>query len=59
MAKIKIVTDGSADIPPELARELDIEVVPLIAHIQDKSYRIGIDVSDDLLYEALGGWQPF
>lgn len=59
MAKIKVVTDGSADIPPELARELDIEVVPLIAHVNDRAYRIGIDVSDDLLYESLGGWQRF
>ncbi len=59
MAKIKVVTDGSADIPPELARDLDIEVVPLIAHVNDRAYRIGIDVSDDLLYESLGGWQRF
>jgi DegV family protein with EDD domain len=59
MAKIKVVTDGSADIPPELARELDIEVVPLVAHVNDRAYRIGIDVSDDLLYESLGGWQRF
>ncbi len=59
MAKIKVVTDGSADIPPDLARELDIEVVPLVAHVNDRAYRIGIDVSDDLLYESLGGWQRF
>jgi DegV family protein with EDD domain len=42
-----------------LARELDIEVVPLVAHVNDRAYRIGIDVSDDLLYESLGGWQRF
>ncbi|MCS6880483.1 MAG: DegV family protein [Oscillochloridaceae bacterium] len=59
MAKIKIITDGSADIPPDVARELDIEVVPLIAHVNDRAYRIGIDVSDDLLYESLAGWQRF
>lgn len=59
MAKIKVVTDGSADIPLELARELDIEVVPLVAHVNDRAYRIGIDVRDDLLYESLGGWQRF
>ena len=26
---VKIVTDSSSDIPPEIARELDITVVPL------------------------------
>ena len=53
MAQIKVVTDGSADLPPDLARELDIEVVPLIAHVGEKVYRIGVDISDDQLYELI------
>ncbi len=55
MAKIKVVTDGSADIPAELAQELDIEVVPLLVHVNEKLYRIGVDISDDLLYELVSG----
>jgi DegV family protein with EDD domain len=55
MAKIQIVTDGSADIPADLARELGIEVVPLLIHIDDQVYRAGIDVNDDHLFELLSG----
>lgn len=58
MGKIKIVTDGTADIPLDLARELGIEVVPLLIHIDDKLYRSGVDISDDQLYELLVSGQP-
>ncbi|GAB4430549.1 MAG: DegV family protein [Chloroflexi bacterium OHK40] len=53
MAHIKVVTDGSADIPPELARELGIEVVPVLARVDDKLLRVGIDISDEQLYEQM------
>lgn len=55
MAKMMVVTDGSADIAPELARELGIEVVPVLAHIDDKVYRVGVDLSDEQLYELMSG----
>ena len=58
MAKIKVVTDGTADIPLDLARELGIEVAPLIAHVDDKLYRVGLDISDEQLYELLGSGHP-
>jgi DegV family protein with EDD domain len=50
---IKIVTDGTADIPPRLVKELDITVVPLYVLFGDKSYRGGIDISSDEFYEKL------
>ncbi len=53
MAKIKIVTDGTADIPAELARDLGIEIVPLLIHTDDKVYRTGVDITDEHLYEML------
>ncbi|MEI6181282.1 MAG: DegV family protein [Chloroflexales bacterium] len=53
MATMCIVTDGSADIAPDVARELGIEVVPLLAQIDEKLYRIGVDLSDDQLYELM------
>jgi DegV family protein with EDD domain len=58
MAKIKVVTDGAADIPLDLARELGIEVAPLIAHVDDKLYRVGLDISDEQLYELMGAGHP-
>jgi DegV family protein with EDD domain len=54
MAQIKIVTDGSADLPPELARELGIEVIPVVAHVDEKLFRVGVDIPDEQLYELLG-----
>jgi DegV family protein with EDD domain len=58
MAKMKIITDGTADIPADLARDLGIEIVPLIIHIDDKVYRAGVDISDDQLYEMLSAGHP-
>lgn len=54
MAHIKLVTDGSADIPPEVAHELGIEVVPVLAQLDDKVYRVGVDIADEQLYDMLG-----
>lgn len=53
MALMKVITDGASDIPFELARDLEIEVVPLFAQIDDRLYRIGIDISEDQVYDLL------
>ncbi len=53
MPKIKIVTDGTADLPADLARELDIEVVPILIHVDEKVYRAGIDIENSQVYELL------
>lgn len=53
MANIKIITDSAADIPPDLARELGIEVVPVLLHVDEKMFRSGVDISDDQLLEML------
>lgn len=57
MAKMIVVTDGSADLAPDLARELGIEVIPVLAHIDEKVYRVGVDISDEQLYELMGAGQ--
>ncbi|MFP4437601.1 MAG: DegV family protein [Chloroflexaceae bacterium] len=53
MASIKIVTDSAADIPPSLAQELGIEIVPLRLHINNQIYRAGLDISSEEFYELL------
>ncbi len=53
MASIKIVTDSTADIPPSLAHELGIEVVPLRIWINDQVYRAGLDITNEQFYELL------
>lgn len=47
---VKVVTDSSADIPPELVAELGITVVPLHIRFGDETYRDGIDITPDEFY---------
>jgi len=50
---VKIVTDSSSDIPPEVAQELDITVIPLYVRFGDEVYRDGVDISADQFYDKL------
>jgi DegV family protein with EDD domain len=50
---VKIVTDSTADIPPEIAAALDIHVVPLRVEFGNRSYRDGLDLSGEELYRLL------
>jgi len=52
---VKIVTDSTADIPAELAQQLDISVVPLYVRFGNKVYRDGVDISEDEFYNKLTG----
>jgi DegV family protein with EDD domain len=45
MAGPAIVTDSAADLPPQLARERDIAVVPLITNFGEETYQVGVDLS--------------
>ncbi len=48
---LKVITDSSSDIPPEIARELDITIVPLYIRFGDEVYRDGVDISPDQFYD--------
>ena len=50
---IKIVTDSGSDIPLELAKKLDITVVPVYIYFGDKAYKDGVDIGPDELYKKL------
>jgi DegV family protein with EDD domain len=50
---IKIVTDSTSDVPPELAAELGITTVPLYVQFGGKSYRDRIDITEDEFYTRL------
>ena len=50
---IRIVTDSSADLPPEVAERRNITVVPCYVVIGDQSYRDGIDISSEEFYRRL------
>jgi DegV family protein with EDD domain len=50
---VKVVTDSSSDIPPEVAQELGITVIPLYVRFGDEVYRDGVDISADQFYDKL------
>jgi fatty acid-binding protein DegV len=39
---VRVVTDSTADLPPEVAQELDVTVVPLLLVFGDQVYRDGL-----------------
>lgn len=50
---IAIVTDTTSDIPPHLAHELGVSVVPLSVIFGEEAYKEGVDITPDLFYERL------
>jgi len=50
---IKIVTDSTADIPPELAKKLGITIVPVYLRFGDEVFRDVVDISQDEFYRRL------
>ena len=50
---VKLVTDSTADIPPEVASELGICVVPLYVHFGEEVYRDGVDLTPSEFYRRL------
>ena len=50
---VRIVTDSTADLSPQLAQELGITIVPVYVRFGDKSYRDGVEISYDELYDKL------
>ena len=50
---VKIATDSTADLPPQIAKELDINEAPLYVLFGEKSYRDRIDITEDEFYDKL------
>ena len=50
---VKIVTDSVADLPPQVAEELGITVVPLNVRFGDEVYRDGVDLTAEQFYDKL------
>jgi DegV family protein with EDD domain len=53
MPRVAVVTDSTADLPPDIASSLGITVVPLNLHFGTETYRDGIDLSADEFYRRL------
>ncbi|WP_432401651.1 DegV family protein [Wukongibacter sp. M2B1] len=50
---IRILTDSVADIPKEIAKELNIEILPLTVNFEDGSYKDNVEISNEEFYEKL------
>ncbi len=50
---VRIVTDSTSDVPPKVAEELGIIVVPLNVHFGLDTYRDGVDMDPDEFYKRL------
>ncbi len=53
LARVAIVTDSTACLPPNLASELGIEVIPLFLAFGEQVYQDGMGVSAAEFYETL------
>lgn len=53
MPEIAIITDSSADIPHELAEKNEVTVIPMYLSLESKSYREGMDIKTEQVYDAL------
>lgn len=53
MAKIKIATDSTADIPKIFCAELNISVLPLTVLANEKEYRDGVDITPQEFYRII------
>jgi DegV family protein with EDD domain len=50
---VKVITDSSADLPPQLIEELGITVVPLYVRFGEEVYRDRITINEDEFYKKL------
>lgn len=50
---VAVVTDSTADLPPDAVRDLGITVVPLNLHMEDRTYQDGVDITAQEFYQRL------
>ncbi|MFC1995679.1 DegV family protein, partial [Chloroflexota bacterium] len=50
---VKIITDSVADLPPQVAKELGITIIPLNVRFGTEIYRDGIDLTSEQFYDRL------
>ena len=48
---VKITTDSTADLSPELIKKYDVTVIPLYVEMDGKYYKDGIDIHPEDLYQ--------
>jgi DegV family protein with EDD domain len=55
---VKVITDSTADLSPEIVSELDIGIVPIYVRFGDEVYRDGVDLDSDEFFRMLTSDMP-
>ena len=50
---LRIVTDGTADMPPGWEKEYDLQVIPINIQFGNKTYLQGVDLSNEDFYRLV------
>ena len=50
---VKLVTDSVSDLPPEVAKDMGITVVPLNVHFGTETYKDGVELTAEEFYHKL------
>ena len=50
---IRIITDSTCDLSQDLIKEFNIEIIPLYVTFNDYSYKDGIEINSEKLYEEV------
>lgn len=53
MSNVKIITDSTSDLTPEILKKADISVIPLYVNFNDKSFIDGVNINTKELYEKV------
>ncbi|MFC2062851.1 DegV family protein [Chloroflexota bacterium] len=56
---VKIITDSVADVPPQIAKDLGITIVPLVVSFGTDFYRDGVDLTTEKFYDKLAHSRVF
>ena len=51
--KIKILSDSTCDLSPELVERYGIGIIPLYVHLGKEEYKDGIDITPDELFDGI------
>lgn len=57
--KIKIITDSSCDLAPEVKERFNVGVIPLYINIGEKSYIDGVDITREEFYTNLTRYEHY
>jgi DegV family protein with EDD domain len=56
---VKILTDSASDLPEEIIKEYDIDVLPMTIMKDDKEYKDRIDISPKVIFDGMRNKEVF